>query len=71
MLWMLVVFSVIRFEKMKRDKVREIGRNYSLADESHDTVGSTELEDDEDNQDILDAMLAQEAYRDIEETPGY
>jgi len=67
MLWLLVVFSVIRFEKMKRDEVRGIGMSYPLDDISDDTVGSAELEKDEASQDILDAMLAQEAYLSIDE----
>ena len=61
-LWLSVVFLIVRLGKLRKDEVKEVGMNYSLNGISDDEMELLELVVEQDAQDVLDILPLEETY---------
>lgn len=61
-LWLSVVFLIVRLGKLRKDEFKEVGMNYSLNGISDDEMELLELEDEQEAQDVLDILSLEETY---------
>lgn len=61
-LWLSVVFLIVRLGKLRKDEVKEVGMNYSLNGISDDEMEGLELVVEQDAQDVLDILPLEETY---------
>jgi hypothetical protein len=58
----LFVFSIVRFNKLKKNVDKEIEMNHPLHDISDGADGLAELEDQPDPQDLLHPSFVEDTY---------
>ena len=61
-LWLLIVFLIVRLGKLRKDEFKEVGMNYSLNGISDDEMELLELVVEQDAQDVLDNLSLEEIY---------
>lgn len=61
-LWLSVVFLIVRLGKLRKDEIKEVGMNYSLNGISDDEMELLELVVEQDAQDVLDILPLEETY---------
>lgn len=66
-LWLSIVFLVIRLGRREKDQVKGVELNYSPSDFSDDEMKLMEFQDEQYAQDVLDLLLLEENHPELEE----